>query len=402
MNDDTLTKKALERNLWRYAWAKTFTKRVYFPIIAVMQVTVAGLTYDEIATVAIAAAVAQGILQIPTGYLADKFGDKKMMVLGALFMIPSTLFYIFLPNFYGSLFGLISYAGGLAFISGALESFVHDTLVSLGRADEYTKVVGRAQTFGLVGNVILVSLVPLTYAVDFRLSFVVGTLCSFGLLYVLATMVKPPFRRLIGKASSLEALRKIITWQNLALFLLAGFIGGVFERGADYTTLLFKGVGIPENHFGFIVAAASVVGAVVGWYLHVFDRMTPALFYIFDVVITALCFWALGQTQVTGIVVSVYILFLGYARVRFIVIQSKLLKTIQHTYKATLLSALGFFSLFGGILAVSLVSQLINSRGVFGGHNYFGYVIFAIGGVLWLLVIASLRLARKRLPQESD
>lgn len=387
---DASYKKRLENNLRRYAWSKTFTKRVYFPILTVMLISVAHLSYDQIALIAIVASIVQGVLQIPTGYFADKLGDKRMVVLGSLIMLPSTLFYIFMPNFLGALLGLVSFAAAFAFIGGAIESFIHDTLLALGKAHEYTKVVGRAQSLGLIGNVVLVSLTPLTYAIDYRLPFVVGFFCTVALVLLMVAMVSPPPRESRSKANPLEAMRRVVTWQNLALFLFAGFMAGILERGSDFVTLMFQGVGVPDYLFGVVVAASSIVGAVLGWYLFIFDRLKPVHFYLFDVIFIALSFYVMGSTQSAWVVLGMYVLFMGYSRVRYIVMQSKLLEDIQHTYKATLLSALSFFNLFGGMLAVTIVAKFVNHYGVFTGHVYFAGAIAAIGLLLCGFILLTL------------
>lgn len=387
--------KQLERNLYRYAWVKTFTKRVYFPILTIMQVTVAGLSYDQIALIGIIAMLVNGILQMPSGYLADKVGNKKVASLGALVILPSTLFYIFMPNFYGSLFGLVFYVAGMAFITGATESLIHDSLVALGRAKEYTKAVGRAQSFGLFGNVVLVTITPLTYAIDYRLPFVIGFFASIGLLYAMVKMASPRKEAAKETVNPIDAMSKIITWQNVSVFVLVGFVSGMMDKSTDFSTLLLAGAGIPEKYFGVVVAVSSLLGALLGWYLAIFDKLKPLAFYLFDLAFVSLSFVGIGLTKDPVIVVSVFVLFMAYFRVRNLVLQSKLLEDIQHTYKATLISTLGFVGLFGGIINLSLITSMINRFGLFEGHVNFGYVAVIIGLALWLLVVITAKWRNK-------
>lgn len=374
---------------------KTFTKRVYFPVVSIMLVAHAHLTLEQISFIGAFAAIIQGVLQLPTGYIADKLGNRRTMLAGSLLSVPGALFYAVMPNFWGGLLGLGFYTAGYAFISGAAEALVHDTLVSLGRAKDYAKEIGRAQSIALGGNFILVSLVPLTYAIDFRLPFLIGFVCAILLVVSIARMTEPAKHTSTVIISPLDAMKKIISWQTISLFLLAGMTGGIVERAFDFTTLALVQVGIPAQMTGLVAAISSVVGALIGWYIFVFDRMRPAVFYLLDLVLLTSLLGAMS-TQNAVVVVFCFVMFLGYARVRYIVFQSKLLENLHHHYKATVISTLSFFGMLGGVIAMAIFSQVSMAYGLMQGLGYFSAIMFAIGLVLWGFVLITLKTARAR------
>lgn len=378
----------LEANLRRYAWMKTFTKRVYFPVVSILLVHDAHLSLAQIGIIGAIAAFTQGVFQLPTGYLADKIGNRKTMLLGAIISLPAALFYIFMPNFWGALLGLGVYMVGLAFISGAGEAFMHDTLVALGRAHDYAKEVGRAQSIALGGNFVLISLVPLTYAIDHRLPFLVGFICAILLAVSIAKMIEPKVRKTTNQISPVDAIHKIVTWQNLSLFLFAGLTGGVVERAFDFLTLALVGVGIPDYATGIVAAVSSLLGAVLGWYIHIFDRMKPTVFYVVDLLLVTVLLGLQGVTN-SIVVVACFVAFLGYARVRYIVFQSKLLQDLHHSYKATLVSALSFFGVVGGVLTMLIFGNITNTFGFNRGLIYFSGIVFVIGTLLLFTVMSS-------------
>jgi MFS family permease len=312
------------------------------------------------------------------------------MLVGALLSLPAGLIYAVAPNFWGGLLGLVFYTLGYAFISGAAEALVHDTLVSLGRAKDYSKEIGRAQSIALGGNFILVSLVPLTYAIDFRLPFIIGFFCAILLVISIVRMVEPTKHTRQVAISPFDAVKKIVSWQTISLFLLAGLTGGVVERVFDFATLALVQVGIPAQMTGFAAAMSSVVGAILGWYIFMFDRLRPATFYLLDLVLLTFLF-GMMSTQNTVVVVVCFVLFLGYARVRYIVFQSKLLENLNHQYKATIISSLNFFGMLGGVVAMLIFSQVSMTHGLMNGLGYFSAIIFAIGLLLWAFVLVTLR-----------
>ncbi len=378
--------KRLEKNIVKYSWYKIFTKRVYLPLIAIQLVSVGQVTIHELALIAIISALVSFALQIPTGYLADKLGNRFAMILGAAIAAPSPLLYVFMPDFTGGLLAAILFFGGYSFQAGAIEAFMHDTLKVLKRDHEYSKVMGRAQSYGLIGNVVLIALIPATYAINTNLPFLIGFVSLLVMLWLVisfqyperqagARVVKNPFK----------AVASIVTLQNLALFVFAGFMTGVANEGNGYRELLMQDVGIAVSLFGLFLSVASIIGAVFGFYIHILDKLKPMVFYMIDLLVFSLGFVVIGLGSPIFIIAST-ILLAAYSRVRLIIFQSKLLADLRHPYKATLVSALNLFSTFGGVVAAAMIAKLIGVYDYIGGHFVFGIAIFGIGFVLWVIL----------------
>jgi hypothetical protein len=82
-----------------------------------------------------------------------------------------------------------------------------------------------------------------------------------------------------------------------------------------------------------------------------------------------------------------FTLFAGYTRVRLIIFQAKLLHEVQHAYKATLISALNLFTLFGDILAITVLTKYVSARGYAAGYVMFGLSVLVVGVALWAVMI---------------
>jgi MFS family permease len=189
---DPILSKKLEKNIGKYSWFKVFTKRVYLPLIAIQLVTAGGVTVEQLALIAIITAITQAILQVPTGYVADAYGNKFAIITGCTIAAISPLFYIFKPDFVGGLLAALFFAIGISFLSGATEAFMHDTLVALGKEKNYTKVMGRSQSYGLIGNVILLIAVPATYAINNNIPFYLGFVSLLIMLCIAISFTHPP------------------------------------------------------------------------------------------------------------------------------------------------------------------------------------------------------------------
>lgn len=384
--------KRLEQNIVKYSWYKIFTKRVYLPLITIQLVNVGKVTVEELALIFIITSIVQGVLQVPSGYVADKIGNRKSIIFGAAIMVTSPLFYAYMPNFWGGLIASILFFGGYAFQSGAIEAFMHDTLIALDREKDYAKVMGRAQTYGLIGNVILVALVPLTYSINHTLPFILGFFSLVAMLWLVISFDYPKSREThTVRKNPIQAIRSIVTYENIALFVFCGFLTGVSNKGDVFRELVLQDIGIAVAWFGFILAITSLVGAVMGWYIHILDRLKPALFYLLDLAVISICMICVGVSRDPLIVIPAFVLFSGYTRVRMIIFQAKMLHDIKHTYKATLISALNLFTLTGEIIVTLLISALISNHHYQTGYMLFGLIVLCAGFVLWLLVLVSQR-----------
>lgn len=391
-------KTKLEQNIRKYSWYKIFTKRVYLPLITIQLVNVGQVTLKELAIIAIVSSVVQALLQMPAGYIADKIGNRKSIILGSSIAVVSPLLYAFMPSFWGGMIASILFFGGYAFQSGAIEAFVHDTLIALRKEKDYAKVMGRAQTYGLVGNILLVTLVPLTYAVHHTLPFILGTLSLLAMLGLTISFEHPPSKehKAVSK-SPLLALRTIVTKENILLFIFSGFMAGVATRGSEFRELVYQHIGIKVGLFGFLLAIGSLLGALFGWYIHLFDRLKAFSFYLLDLCILAACLVFMGLTESPIIIVTAFVIFAAYGRVRMIIFQAKMLHEISHGYKATLISALNVFTLLGDFLAISLLTKLVTDTGYLPGHALFGGAVFLIGGILWLLMVGETKYQKAKL-----
>lgn len=87
-----------------------------------------------------------GLLEIPTGIIADIIGRKNACAIGAFIMTIAFFVIAFYPTVNGILIYSLLSGLGEAFITGTRSVLLYDTMKQLGREEEYTKV----QTYGLV------------------------------------------------------------------------------------------------------------------------------------------------------------------------------------------------------------------------------------------------------------
>ncbi|MFA4942797.1 MAG: MFS transporter [Patescibacteria group bacterium] len=278
--------KKLERNIIKYNLYKIFTKRVFLPLISIYLIDVGHVSLLQLGILASVAAITNIVMEVPTGYLADYWGHKKSIVFGSFLTTISVIPYIFYPSFVGGLIASIGFFAGYAFTSGTLQAFIHETLLALKREGEYSKIMGRAQSYGLMGNVILISLIPLSYQLDNRLPFILGFFCLLASFLIALSLNNPPERLSLevekkNVIKELGGILKKTSWvRMLIVFLIFGIVSAGFDQSSLFREVAFRSINIPVQYFGFILALGSLLAAITGAYIHKLDRLSTNVFLL--------------------------------------------------------------------------------------------------------------------------
>lgn len=129
-----------------------FSLLLWIPVFYEFQKRV-GLSDPEIFKIQSLYYLAFLLLEIPTGWLADRVGRLTCMRAGAILITLSNLLPIIWPSYWGCLANFMMIAMARSFVSGASSAYMYDRLAALGQAASYREVEGRARSAGLVGKI---------------------------------------------------------------------------------------------------------------------------------------------------------------------------------------------------------------------------------------------------------
>lgn len=275
-------------NIWRLFTVQALIMFILWVPIWVVFLQRKGLNLTEIGLLEAGAWVLTAALEVPTGAIADRWGRKASMSIGA-FAYAMAMFLI-LADALSPLF-LLGYAlwnSSSAFVSGADSALLYDSLRADGRASEAAKQTGR-YTAIQQGSQGIASLAGAALAtVDITLCF---TLCGIGALVASAlalTMKEPPHTDEEGEV-------RLGYWENLrtaigiaarrpivrALLLLSAMI--LVVPLVVYYALLQPyalAVGLPIASLGIVVVGVQLTSVVASWLAH----RTQGRFALTDVV----------------------------------------------------------------------------------------------------------------------
>jgi len=141
----------LRRKLY---WFSFFDELILiYPLYALM-FQAHGLTGAQISSLLIVLSATIFVLQVPAGSVADIVSRRLVLTVAVMARALAFVCWLLFPNYVGFLVGFLLWGVKRAFVSGTLESFVFDELNRLKRSNEYTRVTGYMQTYGLVGFIL--------------------------------------------------------------------------------------------------------------------------------------------------------------------------------------------------------------------------------------------------------
>jgi MFS family permease len=97
------------------------------------------------------------ILELPTGWLADRFGSIRTLRAGAIALVLAQLVIVWRGSwfsaFHAFLIHFILIAVARSLVSGASNAYLYEAYVEAGRGSEYVHVEGRARAYGLFAKI---------------------------------------------------------------------------------------------------------------------------------------------------------------------------------------------------------------------------------------------------------
>ena len=122
-----------------------------------------GMTPGQVAASLMAWSIASFVLQIPSGVVADRWSRRGLLCTAQLVRVAGFAFWALHPGFWSFMLGMVLWGAKSAFTNGTFEALVYDELHAQGRAQDYARVLGRAQATGFIA-VLATSLVTAAIA----------------------------------------------------------------------------------------------------------------------------------------------------------------------------------------------------------------------------------------------
>jgi len=295
------------------------------------------------------------LLEVPTGAIADYFGRKHSLTLGAIILAIAALVYGSVSSFKVFLLAEFLFAAANALISGADKALLYDALKEAGKEEESRKIFGQVHSFHLLGMLIaspLGSLIAFYWGLNAPMLF---SAISFILTALIAwSLREPKIQENISESERyLQILKNGLFYlrRHQTLRLLA--LDAIIVASSAYFVIWFYQplltmVKIPIVYFGWF--HALLVGAemlIASNFIHLEKIVGSGKRYLLlTTLITSFAFFIAAGFP--SLVTAFFLIIFagGFGLTRIELISAYMNRFIPSQQRATVISSISMFRRF--------------------------------------------------------
>lgn len=170
-------------------------------IITIFWMHEIGLSMTEIFALQAIFAGTTGVLEFPSGFVADRIGYRTSLVVASAFTLAGWTVYLFSPGFWTIAVAEVVLGMGLSLISGTDSAILYESLVDSGEEERFTAWHGRGRFFGQAAEGSAALFAGLLYAISPRAPFVLEVMIWGAGVIVALRLVEPSRHRpVVGRA----------------------------------------------------------------------------------------------------------------------------------------------------------------------------------------------------------
>jgi nitrate/nitrite transporter NarK len=357
------------------------------------------LTFAQGGTLAAASTLVYALMQIPAGYLADRFGGKRLFVIGMLGTTILSLTFGFVTDYWQALTNQA--------VSGLFRAFLFAPGIRLISAwfppEKRATAMGLYLIGGFLGNVIIDLAGPVLVAkFGWRFPFLVFPPLGIILGLVLWRFGKEPYQEKPQQEISVREVLRL--FRNRLMWVCGGiqYVRLAVMMGITFwlPTLLVEEKGLSLQIAGIIIAMQAAFIApsnVIGGYIS--DRLKNPILIIavalLVLMITTLLMVPVGNTIVLVFIIIINSIFIqAYFGPLFSI-------PVEVLGERTTATTTGFSNLFANIGAFSF-TYLLGILKDISGSFFSGFIAIAISCVFGLGLTAVLVKIRRKALLEQD
>ena len=258
--------KELEANLWKILLIRAIHMGLLMMPVIVVFWRGLGLGLSDIFALQVAFSVVMSIFEIPSGYLADILGRRRVLVFAYLLLCGGFSIFAFSSTFWGFVFGDVLLGIGVAFVSGTDMTLLFDTLKALGRETEFAPYQGRFVFYGQLSEAGAALIGGWLGGISIRLPLYVYSVQILFAAMLAFRLVEPPRETFARDAGHKENVSNI--WRHVSRKPLLGpfliffsILGGSSLTAVWMYQEHWKSMDIPIVWFGPLWAAINLTVA---------------------------------------------------------------------------------------------------------------------------------------------
>lgn len=346
-----------------------------------------GLSMTQIFMLKSIYSIAMVVTELPSGYLADVWGCRRTIFLGAILGTIGIVIYSFSASFASFVIAEIILGVGFSFVSGADSSMLYDSLKGENREDEYIKYEGRITSGGNFAEALAGVAGGLLATISLRTPYYFQIFIA-AIAIPAAFFLKEPKHVLERTHLKMKEILSIVklTYQQTEMrsaIMISAFTGAATLTYAWFVQPYFQKAGVPVSVFGILWTMLNLSAGIFSMFSYRIERMMGQKNTLFLIVI----FISLGfiltaeENSFTGIA----ILF-GFYMVRGIatpVLKDYINRYTDSKVRATILSVRNFeiriiFAAVGPVLGYLTDTFSMQTALLVTGITYFFAAMLSI------------------------
>ena len=230
-----------------------------------------GLSMQEIFILKSVYSLSIVMLELPSGWMADVWGRKKTLVLGAVLGSAGFFMYSFSYGFWAFIVAEIILGAGHSFVSGADSAMLYESLKSDKQEDKYVKHEGRISSAGNFAEAIAGIAAGFLAAISLRSPFYAQFFVAFMAVPAALMLAEPHITTGTHthsvKGMVVEIKNALIRDKELRIsILLSAVTGSATLTFAWLVQPFFQEIGLPIAFFGVAWTALNLSAGVSSAY----------------------------------------------------------------------------------------------------------------------------------------
>jgi len=306
------------------------------------------------------------IMEVPTGAVADYLGRKTSIAIGCAINVMAALVYGSIPNFYVFMLAEFLWATSFAFLTGATEAFIYDSLKKAKMEKQSKKVFTKAESMKLTGMTLgapLGSLILMAFGLNAPMLF--ESIPYFIATVIALTFKEPKTTKKVESKRYLNIMKdgmkfvyrhkiiKILAFDMISISLVSYFIIWFYQP-------VLQRNGVPIEYFGTVhmLLVLAQIGIINSY--PKMDNLFRSRKRVLSLgaVITSLMFIVMALSSNAILSLVAILVAAGFGLSRRVLFSTYFNKYIKSGERATVLSTISMLRRFGNVIVNPIVGWL--------------------------------------------
>ena len=304
------------------------------------------------------------LAEVPTGVIADKIGRKWSIVTALLLQTLGEIFYLFAKDYFAFILIAILAGVGYAFLSGANEALVYNSLLEDNRETNMKKSMGLIGSSyhlaffvaPLIGGLIVSELILSNF-----LTAIFLTACSVAIAFLISLSLKEPQSSYTHSEENPHTIlkegfneiknNKRLIWLMAITVLTSTFSNSLINLYQPY----FAEASVPTFWIGASLSVGGLFAILLQKYAYRIEQKLGKVGFLILSIWPGIMYLLLAMVSLPALLVTVFIVTYGSMEARNPLLSSYKNEQIKSKNRATVLSLFNML----GMLYVALMSSYL-------------------------------------------